>query len=714
MLKHFRTLFRKPAPMATGFARPLPAKVSDKRTRLERRTQLVLVINNRRSESRRAIDVALIETLQQETLLKNGTDSSVVVSLSAARRNNGESVVSGGFIPTVAHGCSALATTASAAAPTAVPSSVRSLSGAVSGQGHSEGLALVKQDRPASGTLPLPITFNQAVPGAVRCNINNEPALLAVLGRPWRGLLSGVVSHELASQCVPLDLRCGQVAVLLTESALSQAHWPVVRKRIEAEWSYKITHICIAPSELVALVHTRIVANHQRSPNTPLNHDGSLLRVYDDIVEAAIEGKASDIHFETTDKQGLVRLRVYGELRPWLQLSSALILDCLGAAFGTRIKEQSANGVTFNALNPIAFMTTQKISGSQWDGRVNGRPHATGYKAVMRLLESSTRIAEIPTLKGLGYNASQLRLFEIALARQWGLIIAFGSTGEGKSTTLRSMLVHLPGAANLATYSVESPVEYQMPNVCQFSVPIDVTLTSEEISRKYTATLRDLMRADPDVLMVGEVRDHETAAIAIEFTTTGHRCFTTMHSEGPIDGLARMTGGEMRIPADTLAGGKVINCCLYQKLLPVLCPHCKRPANDLKHGLSLGKRETLRKKYRLDTASMFLANPEGCPQCKPTVVGLAANGTKGVTVAAEIFMPTPDMLPFIADKQWSQVTKMWRGKRTADFSDADMEGKTAFEHGLWQVAQGKVSLVDLEAKFEPIESYAIYEMDGTP
>lgn len=690
---------RSREPISDGIARSPKADKSTKAPqREERRHRSVAVEVDRRRSSIDAaqppvVELQMVSPQQEEQWLMTGTDSAVI-PISSVRRS--VAAVSSAIHQPVQTEQAKGATPSSPVNSSAPPAPQISASANKWAIGHS------------------PKTAPSFVAPTIQ--VSSEQELVETLGRPWRGLLTGVVHAESANLLLPLDLQCGQVGILATDQALKSSHWATVRKTIEGrgekDWSYRITHICIAPPALVAAVYQRCVVTAERYSHTPLSFENAYLRVYDDIVEQAIAAKASDVHFETNGAEGGVKLRVYGRLRPWLNLPKEQIVRCLGAAFGIRIKAQTNNTETLNEEQPTAFMTTQTVNDAQWEGRVNGRPHARGYKAVMRLLESTMRVSDIPTLADLGYNDSQLDMFNKALTRQWGLIIAIGPTGEGKSTTLRSMLVYLPDAENQATYSVESPVEYLIPHCTQINVPVDVNQDSAAIAKMFTGTLRDTMRMDPDVMMVGEVRDHETAVIAIEYTTTGHRCLTTLHGDGSVVGLSRMAGGEMRIPADTLAGDTLINCCLYQKLLPKLCPHCKVAAHDPERGLSKSKREVLQKKFRLDTASMFVADPTGCIHCKPAIAGLDANGTKGVTVAAEIFMPTAAMRPLIAEKQWTEVTRMWRNQRTEDFASSNMEGKTAFEHGLWLVANGIVALEHLEAKFETVESYEIFVPDS--
>lgn len=685
-----------PTDQAGEFFRPM--KPTNKRKGQDRRVANVPVALNRRKTDRRsraageparqAVPAVRAREETQaiaEPVQRTGTDDARVISIEAMRRASGTSDVA---VHRPAH------------AKEPVLRTVETAVGApLTGRRHHE-----------PGVTPPPAA--RVLPSVAHSplKIQTEHDLARAIGRRWRGFLLGVVHSDWTQECIVLDVLCGHVVIVMTERAAKSQHYTSIRKKIETDWNFHILATHVLSPELVQTIYRNILIDRENGKALLLDKSDSMVRVYDDIVRLAVEGKVSDIHFESFDGVGGIRIRVTGDLRYWIPISEKLMLNCLAAAFGQRYKTQSGTKPNWSQENPLSFMTSQPVNGSIWDGRYNGRPHACGYKAVMRLLDSTAKARDIPDFKALGYNRSHVAMLETALARQWGLVIIFGSTGEGKSTTIRSMVVKMlqDSLSELAVYTVESPVEYRIPlKVVQYNVPVDVTLSSEEISRKYTEVLRDAVRQDPDALVVSEVRDNESARIAIEFTVTGHRCFTTGHAEGAIDGLTRMTGQELRIPADTLGNENLINCVIYQKLLPRLCPHCKAPADHKEWGLSASKRKTLLEKFGLDARHMFVANPNGCPECQPSIIGLKANGTKGVVVAAEIFIPTLDMLPLIAAKKWSDVRRLWRERRTEDFAHEDMTGKTAYESALWLVDQGIVSLKNVEARFEPIEGYRV-------
>jgi len=137
---------------------------------------------------------------------------------------------------------------------------------------------------------------------------------------------------------------------------------------------------------------------------------------------------------------------------------------------------------------------------------------------------------------------------------------------------------------------------------------------------------------DPDVLMVGEIRDHESAVLMSEFTQSGHRCYTTAHGDSAVDGLSRLCGEQIQLPAELFAGARFLSASIYQRLLPVVCQHCRVPATSPEGGLSKEKLDLIRRKFQLDPGTMYVARPGGCSECQPAIPGLTADGTKGVAL----------------------------------------------------------------------------------
>lgn len=315
------------------------------------------------------------------------------------------------------------------------------------------------------------------------------------LGQPWKDWLGGLVAQAMQRDLVVLNMGCGDVALLGTQEGIHSTHAKSVRQQIQDNWHFKIT------KELIVSRQTMDALLEKLAQINPLMMEDRHLSVYDDWVKQAIQAKASDMHFSTSnsDQMGAIKLRIYGAIKLWRKCHSQLLLDSIAAAFGRRSKSASATRETFNAEVPVAFMTVQTISGVRWEGRFNGRPYVNGYAGVMRLLDSEPRLDRIPTLEELGYTDSQRSLIQPAVLTNYGLIIIFGSTGSGKSTSLRTFLTKVMDPETVQIYTVENPAEYPMPNVIQFSLPVDVMKSSEEIQHNFTAVLRDTMRMDPEI-----------------------------------------------------------------------------------------------------------------------------------------------------------------------------------------------------------------------
>jgi type II secretory ATPase GspE/PulE/Tfp pilus assembly ATPase PilB-like protein len=323
---------------------------------------------------------------------------------------------------------------------------------------------------------------------------------------------------------------------------------------------------------------------------------------------------------------------------------------------------------------------------------------------VVRLLENDPR-GRVASLAALGYEKSQITgPLMFALQKNSGMIAMVGGTGSGKSTTLKTMMNELPQKDKLKRYSVEDPVEYRMPGVRQISIQRGADDDESEVKRKFHSALRMLVRLDPDVAMIGEIRDSQSGELASEMVQTGHRVLTTVHGDGVVDAMSRMTGRLINIAPEILSTRKFLSAIMYQKLLPILCPHCKKPAAEV---MPVAELDVIRTRFELDTSLMFCSSESGCDQCR--VDGIESGGTTGLTVAAEIFVPNDESLDLIRVRDWAGIEAAWRKTRRTGFGDSDMTGKTAFEHALYKASIGLVDPRDIERDFEAFTSYQIFE-----
>lgn len=272
------------------------------------------------------------------------------------------------------------------------------------------------------------------------------------------------------------------------------------------------------------------------------------------IVKHAIDSRASDIHIEPTEEKSRVRFRVDGIMHDALALP-----PYLHASIVTRIKVL-ADLKLDETRKPQDGRIRQKIGKAEVDLRVSTLPLVKNEKVVMRVLDTS---GKVPTLKDLGYSEKNIKLIESSMQRSHGMFLVTGPTGAGKSTTLYSVLNILnDNESNIVT--LEDPAEFYIPGINQSQVNAEVGYT-------FASGLRAILRQDPDIMMVGEIRDRETAELSIHAALTGHIMFSTLHTNTALGAMPRLIdmGAEPYLLAATLSN------VIAQRLVRKICSHCK-------------------------------------------------------------------------------------------------------------------------------------------
>jgi len=279
-----------------------------------------------------------------------------------------------------------------------------------------------------------------------------------------------------------------------------------------------------------------------------------VVKLVNSLFFQAIKKGASDIHIETLEKKGEVRLRVNGALKKHLDIDkniTGLVISRIKVISNLDISEKRV---------PQDGRTQVSISGNTLDIRVSVLPTYHGERVVMRLLMTSE---SIPTLQTLGFSDDITNDLNRLLTHPHGMILVTGPTGSGKSTTLHACLQHI-ATPDKNIITVEDPVEYNAENVNQIQVNTKVGLT-------FAAGLRSILRQDPDIIMVGEIRDAETADIALRSALTGHLMLSTLHTNDATSAISRLMdmGIEDFLLTSTLLG------VLAQRLTRKLCTDCK-------------------------------------------------------------------------------------------------------------------------------------------
>jgi general secretion pathway protein E len=279
-----------------------------------------------------------------------------------------------------------------------------------------------------------------------------------------------------------------------------------------------------------------------------------IIKLVNSLFFQALKKNASDIHIESGERKGEVRLRIDGALKKHLDLERSII----GLVIN-RIKVISSLDISEKRL-PQDGRTQISISGKTLDVRVSVLPTYHGERVVMRILAQSEHI---PTLESLGFQDNVTKNLYKLLNHAHGMILVTGPTGSGKSTTLHACLQHI-STPDKNIITIEDPVEYNADNISQIQVNTKVGLT-------FAAGLRSILRQDPDIIMVGEIRDSETADIALRSALTGHLVLSTLHTNDSTSSLSRLMdmGIENFLISSTLMG------VLAQRLARKLCGHCK-------------------------------------------------------------------------------------------------------------------------------------------
>ena len=274
------------------------------------------------------------------------------------------------------------------------------------------------------------------------------------------------------------------------------------------------------------------------------------------IIVQAIKDRASDIHLEPFEKGMRLRYRVDGVL-----LDATPPPKQMQLALASRFKIMSSLDIAERRLPQDGRMRV-KVSGKDFDLRVSVLPTVHGEKIVLRVLDKTNLSASIDKL---GLDAETLKQFKFAIDAPHGLILVTGPTGSGKTTTLYSALNELNNPIyNIVT--VEDPVEFQIPGINQVPTKKDIGLT-------FANALRSILRQDPDIIMIGEIRDTETAEIAIEAALTGHQVLSTMHCNDAPGAIARLD--DMGIAPFLISSSVILSCA--QRLMRRICSHCKEP-----------------------------------------------------------------------------------------------------------------------------------------
>ncbi len=284
--------------------------------------------------------------------------------------------------------------------------------------------------------------------------------------------------------------------------------------------------------------------------------DAPIVKLVNAIMTQAVADRASDVHIEPTEKDVRVRFRVDGVLHEVMHSPKNIQNGLI-----SRLKVMADLNIAEKRV-PQDGRVSMRVSGRQLDLRLATLPTVYGEKVVIRILDKSNAILQ---LSELGFQEEAYRRFERSFRKPYGAILVTGPTGSGKSTTLYATL-NIVNSPDRNIITVEDPVEYRLPGVNQIQINPKAGLT-------FASALRSILRADPDIILIGEIRDRETAMIAVESALTGHLVLSSLHTNDAPSAITRLT--EMGV--ETFLVASAIDCVVAQRLARRLCERCKEP-----------------------------------------------------------------------------------------------------------------------------------------
>jgi general secretion pathway protein E len=393
------------------------------------------------------------------------------------------------------------------------------------------------------------------------------------------------------------------------------------------------------------------VAHELEEPTDLLDADDEapIIRLVNSLLFRAVKERASDIHINPEEKDISVRYRIDGVLREVIRPPKRF-----QASIGSRIKIMGGLNIAEKRL-PQDGRIRIKIAGKDVDIRLSTVPTAHGERIVMRLLDKANVVLD---LEQLGFEGWQLKIMDGLITRSHGIVLVTGPTGSGKTTTLYAGLAKI-NSPDLNILTIEDPVEIPLKGIGQVQVNPKIELT-------FANGLRSFLRQDPDVIMVGEIRDLETAEIAIQASLTGHLVLSTVHTNDAAGAITRLVdmGVQPFLVASSLVG------VLAQRLVRVLCPDCKKPyVPTAEERQQVGLTDAILKQAG---SPSHVYKAVGCPACNHT-------GYSGRTGIYELMLVDDDVRPLILKSVDATTIK-----RAA----VDRGMITLMEHGAYKVAKG--------------------------
>jgi general secretion pathway protein E len=415
-----------------------------------------------------------------------------------------------------------------------------------------------------------------------------------------------------------------------------------------------------------------MLTQHDRREEPRFDKSSDMQRAAKALFVRAVDLRASDIHLRISKRE---KTKIFFRVHNDLEFVEEHPYD-FGDQLCSAIYQAMAD-VSDSTFEPLSRQDARIADRSKLPAKLDGirvatSPSVDGYLMVLRLLYSDTTAND---LSGLGYNEQQREAITFMKRRPTGIVVIGGPTGSGKSTTLQlvlsSVIRESAGRKNIIT--VEDPPEYPIPGAVQ--TPVTNADTEDERSKSFQKAIKAAMRLDPDVIMIGEVRDTPSAKLAIQAAMTGHQVWTTVHANSAFAIIDRLV--DLRVPMELVSDPTIVTGLSCQRLLKVLCPNCKKPISVAKDRYT--EKDMRRIAKVLEIGSVYMRG-DGCDQCR-------LSGTIGRTAVAEVVVTDEHLMALIRKHDRVGAIQYWRKEQS---------GISMLDHAIEKINQGIVDPLQAE------------------
>lgn len=433
----------------------------------------------------------------------------------------------------------------------------------------------------------------------------------------------------------------------------------------------------------------------KKSVSSQLNRksEGEYHEMFDRFLRLALDKGSSDIIFSIAGGAAKVKMRIKGRVKVVDELTEESARSLASVTY-TSLADSGAKDTTFNERKPQDGIVNRVIDGQNVSVRLATIPaHPEGFDVTLRVMPVGTTQSE-KKLPSLGYNSVQTSLIDYATTIPTGCIVIAGVTGSGKTTTLATLIRKLIRESNgeKRVITIEDPPEHKIADATQ----VPVVRANKDANEKspFNAAMRASLRSDPDVLMPGEIRDHESASLMVDATLSGHQVYTTVHAPSMFDILIRLR--ELGIKNSVLGSSSFISALIYQSLVRTLCQHCCHTYDEYRATIdenTVEGQKEIETLHRIKKAvgkdnikSVKFKNSSGCSEC-------SFEGIAGREVIAEVMVPDRKMKTLFMEGKDEEAIAYYESSG----------GKYIVDHGIEKLIDGKVDIRDLEDKVGRID-----------